>query len=883
MSVKLNGVVYSNISHIQLPGDDENEYIDFYCPEKETLVITGNGNYNLDKYYNNIAVNVNFPLLSKEPLVITENGNYNLDKYYNNIKVNFPLPSGTLNINQTGTYDVTNYKLVNINIPTEEQKVKIDINENTTILLEHNTEFRRNIIDNLILKLPGNIPNEFECQISFTSSENGTNIIFPRIIKLKGDDILNGELIIKPNYRYNLLFWNDGVYIWCTVYAEPYIDPAKILGSGTFEDPYLISSALQLKTLADEVNNGDNKKGKYYLLTNDIDLIGYNWIPIGNDQNVNTRYGFSGIFNGNGYVIRNLYINSNTLTQAGLFGKYFNGTLMNLGIEDGSITTTAANSEAGAFIGFAEDPDQTETSKAVIINSYARIPCQATKASAGLIGGAYSGCTMLLCYQSAPIKNGYGFTASNYFNIKYCNWNTDFTNDAVDYSQWRDPSDFIDYYWKDDADLYDIIIAINNGVNQGCNTLQYEIMASHFNQYLDTIIQNKILPSTINPESLCRWEDGPDGYPILIPKEIKEPTVPTAYTLTISKGTGVESVTVTKTSGYGTTGTLNSGATIYKGDVLSINAVASSGYTLNSYTSSITVSGNITVNITATADTPTGMTGSGTEADPYMISTAAHLTTLGEEVDAGDNKAGKYYALANDIDLTGIDWNPIGADLSESNGGNKYGFSGIFDGCGYIIKNLTINSDSIQYAGLFGSYFDGILMNLGLEGGSINTTRSSSTTGALARKMVSATDSTTSNARIINCYSRVPCTAVARSAGLVDSIQDGGILANCYQAASVNNDSGDAYAIKSEDKAIGTIFSCLWNKNLTTNGIANAKEIDETSNGLTTEEFTTSSSVINTLNSNLQVAAILTGIDVSRLCSWETGNDGYPRLKVKTI
>ena len=89
MSVKLNGVVYSNISHIQLPGDDENEYIDFYRPVKETLVIT-------------------------------ENGNYNLDKYYNNIKVNFPLPSGTLNINQTGTYDVTNYKLVNINIPTEE-------------------------------------------------------------------------------------------------------------------------------------------------------------------------------------------------------------------------------------------------------------------------------------------------------------------------------------------------------------------------------------------------------------------------------------------------------------------------------------------------------------------------------------------------------------------------------------------------------------------------------------------------------------------------------------------------------------------------------------------------------------------------------------------
>ena len=42
------------------------------------------------------------------------------------------------------------YKLVKVNIPTEERAVKIDTNENTTIILEHNTEYRRDIIDNLI-------------------------------------------------------------------------------------------------------------------------------------------------------------------------------------------------------------------------------------------------------------------------------------------------------------------------------------------------------------------------------------------------------------------------------------------------------------------------------------------------------------------------------------------------------------------------------------------------------------------------------------------------------------------------------------------------------------------------------------------------------------
>lgn len=75
------------------------------------------------------------------------------------------------------------------------------------------------------------------------------------------------------------------------------------------------------------------------------------------------------------------------------------------------------------------------------------------------------------------------------------------------------------------------------------------------------------------------------------------------YTLTISKGTGVNTITVTRTSTKNheaSTGVLSSGATIYTYDTLTVSATASSGYTLNSYTSSYTVSGNINVSITAT-------------------------------------------------------------------------------------------------------------------------------------------------------------------------------------------------------------------------------------------------------------------------------------------
>jgi len=76
--------------------------------------------------------------------------------------------------------------------------------------------------------------------------------------------------------------------------------------------------------------------------------------------------------------------------------------------------------------------------------------------------------------------------------------------------------------------------------------------------------------------------------------------------------------------------------------------------------------------------------GAGTYARPYLIETREHLLALGY----GDSR-GKYYALANNIDLSDGDWMPI--DL----------FYGSLDGRGYSIKNLTVRGGR-QYAGLFG-------------------------------------------------------------------------------------------------------------------------------------------------------------------------------------
>ena len=75
------------------------------------------------------------------------------------------------------------------------------------------------------------------------------------------------------------------------------------------------------------------------------------------------------------------------------------------------------------------------------------------------------------------------------------------------------------------------------------------------------------------------------------------------YTLSVSKGTGVASVTVSRKSTLEPTasiGSISAGDTIFHGDVLSVSATADTGYLLDSYATSYTVSGNTSVSVTAT-------------------------------------------------------------------------------------------------------------------------------------------------------------------------------------------------------------------------------------------------------------------------------------------
>lgn len=103
-------------------------------------------------------------------------------------------------------------------------------------------------------------------------------------------------------------------------------------GSGTQTDPYQIGSGAELAWLANAVNNASSGTKFYVVLTDDIDLGGQPWTPIGKEF-----YEFSGVFDGGGHVVEGLKVSN--VADAGLFGVAKGAAIKNLVVR-GSVTGT---------------------------------------------------------------------------------------------------------------------------------------------------------------------------------------------------------------------------------------------------------------------------------------------------------------------------------------------------------------------------------------------------------------------------------------------------------------------------------------------------------------------------------------------------------------
>ena len=138
----------------------------------------------------------------------------------------------------------------------------------------------------------------------------------------------------------------------CQGAAPILLEGSSPAGDGTKEAPYEISTKEELYWFADQVNSGE--PSVCAVLKADIAINADNrselWTPIGKDGNNQ----YTGTFNGNGYTISGLHVDSNA-EYVGLFGYVgSSGTIQNVRLEGGYISAKPSDSTvyAGGICGY---------------------------------------------------------------------------------------------------------------------------------------------------------------------------------------------------------------------------------------------------------------------------------------------------------------------------------------------------------------------------------------------------------------------------------------------------------------------------------------------------------------------------------------------------
>jgi len=175
-------------------------------------------------------------------------------------------------------------------------------------------------------------------------------------------------------------------------------------GSGTEGEPFRIGAVSDWQ----ELMTTPEDWASHFVLTTDIDLNDVMITPIGNSTSQ-----FTGVFDGNDYVIRNADVNMPGSDNVGLFGYLVTGgQIKNLGVEDVSVF---GRNYVGGLVGY-------NTYDGTISNCYSSGSVSGSSHVGGLVG-MNSG-TISNCYSTGSVTGtGYyvgGLVGMNYRTISNC-------------------------------------------------------------------------------------------------------------------------------------------------------------------------------------------------------------------------------------------------------------------------------------------------------------------------------------------------------------------------------------------------------------------------------------------------------------------------------
>jgi hypothetical protein len=569
-------------------------------------------------------------------------------------------------------------------------------------------------------------------------------------------------------------------------------------GSGTVADPYQIHNWTELNSIRNDLSA--NYKLVANLSSSDSDYSTFNsgsgWNPIGNDTNP-----FTGTFNGNGNTISYLYIYRPFTNYIGLFGY----TSSSSSIYNVSLVQSDINGywSAGGIVGWNEGN---------ISSSYSTGKIQGTFTIGGLVGQNYGTINNtystvnatgsayfggLVGYNDGDILNSYsiGFVsategssyaggligskgASSVITNAYYNNETSTQNDASSWGTAKNTSQMntVPYDAYAGWDFTNVWVNTSNVVYDYNENVGYP--ALNFQSSTDTIPPYSSGASVNNTKV---------SLPTLFSIYVKDnlPLNPNGYFIfsTNNSGSWVNDSVVNFTS---VTQTVNVTKTLSA----TPKVIGYKWYIFDGSGNMIVYSSSIT---------SYSIQGSGTEDDPYLITTWADLHGI-------RNSLSSYYKLANDLSSSTSDYStynsgqgfvPIGAFATP--------FTGTLDGDGHIISDLLMYNNSRGYVGLFNYPNGATVANLGLVNVNISGqnnvgaffTRMGGTTNIYNSYVTGTINSTDyvggicghcQSLTIRNCYANVNITGRDTVGGiggylgtaLYNSYSTGHITANSY-------------------------------------------------------------------------------------------------------
>jgi len=171
------------------------------------------------------------------------------------------------------------------------------------------------------------------------------------------------------------------------------------------------------------------------------------------------------------------------------------------------------------------------------------------------------------------------------------------------------------------------------------------------------------------------------------------------------------------------------------------------------------------------------LSGAGTQANPYQITSAADWNSLGAYIASeGDTLDGKYVKIMNNIDFTGVTVTPLG---SYTNATNHLGFGGILMGNNCTISGINFEP-STTYQGMIGYLrYGGEVNDLTLEG-TISAT--ANYCGAFFGRL---------NGKVTNCTNKVTVTSTNGYLGGFAGYADvAAVFVNCNNYGAVTTPKG---------------------------------------------------------------------------------------------